>query len=190
MARTPIIAAGGIVVRDGRTPLIAVVQRRKDDGWVLPKGKLKPREKPIDAARREVIEETGHDVEIDEFLGVISYQTARAPKIAQFWLMRAVGKALDEPMRDIKAVDWLPLAAAIKRLDLPHEQHFLTGVGRRAVARLQADAAAGSPSVSEPIAVETNVAIEDTPSAPVAMADPDPRLNLFGRLIQHLRALT
>ena len=34
------MAAGGIVVRGTHTPLIAVVQRRKDDGWVLPKGKL------------------------------------------------------------------------------------------------------------------------------------------------------
>ena len=41
MARTPILAAGGIVLRGSGQPRIAVVQRRKDNGWVLPKGKLK-----------------------------------------------------------------------------------------------------------------------------------------------------
>jgi len=33
-AHTPIVAAGGIVVMTGRLPLIAIVQRRKDNGWV------------------------------------------------------------------------------------------------------------------------------------------------------------
>jgi hypothetical protein len=40
--RTPIMAAGGIVIRNGAKPLLAVVQRRRANAWVLPKGKLKP----------------------------------------------------------------------------------------------------------------------------------------------------
>jgi 8-oxo-dGTP pyrophosphatase MutT (NUDIX family) len=39
MARTPVMGAGGIVVRSD-APLIAVVRLRKRDHWVLPKGKL------------------------------------------------------------------------------------------------------------------------------------------------------
>ena len=42
-----------IVLRGGARPRIAVVQRRKDNGWVLPKGKLKSKESAISAARRE-----------------------------------------------------------------------------------------------------------------------------------------
>jgi len=68
MARTPILAAGGIVLGGGGRPRIAVVQRRKDNGWVLPKGKLKSKESAISAARREASEETGHDVVVREFL--------------------------------------------------------------------------------------------------------------------------
>ncbi len=66
MARTPIMGAGGIVVRGGPRPLIALVQRSKDDAWVLPKGKLKRKEAPIAAAEREVVEETGYKVEIHD----------------------------------------------------------------------------------------------------------------------------
>ena len=40
MVRTPVLAAGGIVLRSGETPLIAVVRLRKRNEWVLPKGKL------------------------------------------------------------------------------------------------------------------------------------------------------
>jgi 8-oxo-dGTP diphosphatase len=146
MARAPILAAGGIVVRDGPKPLIALVQRRKDNGWVLPKGKLKRREKPMTAARREAIEETGHNVRVQEFLGAISYRAGGKPKLAQFWRMEAVDEAARKPARDIKAVDWLPLESAIEKLSLPLEQVFLRNVGPRALK------AAKEPAAKEPTA--------------------------------------
>jgi len=127
--RTPILAAGGIVVRHGGKPVVAVVQRRRDNAWVLPKGKLKANEKPIAAARREAMEETGVEVRVHEFLGVISYIGGSGPKIAHFWRMQVVGNTSDKPLDDIKAVEWLPLSAAIERLSLPHEQLFLRNVG-------------------------------------------------------------
>ena len=40
MARAPVLAAGGIVLRRAEPPLIAVVRLRKRNEWVLPKGKL------------------------------------------------------------------------------------------------------------------------------------------------------
>lgn len=131
--RTPVLAAGGIVIRNNGKPLVAVVQRRRDNAWVLPKGKLKPNEKPIAAARREAVEETGTDVRVHEFLGVISYVGGSGPKIAHFWRMQAIGGPAGKTMDDIKAVEWLPLSAAIERLSLPHEQFFLRNVGRKAL---------------------------------------------------------
>jgi 8-oxo-dGTP diphosphatase len=131
----PVLAAGGIVIRNGGKPLVAIVQRRRDNAWVLPKGKLKPNEKPIAAARREATEETGADVRVHEFLGVISYVGGSGPKIAHFWRMQAIGGAPGKPMDDIKAVEWLPLSAAIERLTLPHEQFFLRNVGRKALKK-------------------------------------------------------
>ena len=133
MARTPILAAGGIVFRAGAKPRIAVVQRRKDNGWVLPKGKLKAKESAISAARREASEETGHDVDVREFLGVISYWTSNRPKVVHFWRMQAANAAGRMLTSDVKALKWLPLASAIERLSTPHERAFLRQVGRRAV---------------------------------------------------------
>jgi 8-oxo-dGTP diphosphatase len=133
MARAPILAAGGIVVRGGARPLIAVVQRRKDKGWVLPKGKLKRKERPIAAARREAREETGQKVRVREFLGVISFDVAGRLKIVQFWKMEAVEGPAGKLTREIKAVEWLPLPAAVKRLSLPIERAFLRNVRRQAI---------------------------------------------------------
>jgi 8-oxo-dGTP diphosphatase len=135
--RRPILAAGGIVVRHGGKPLVAIVQRRRDNAWVLPKGKLKANEKPIAAARREAMEETGVEVRVHEFLGVISYIGGSGPKIAHFWRMQAVGSAVNQPLDDIKAVEWLPLSVAIERLSLAHEQSFLRNIGRKAIKRTQ-----------------------------------------------------
>jgi len=129
------MAAGGIVIREGARPLVAIVQRRRDGAWVLPKGKLKPNERPIAAARREVIEETGCEVRVHEFLGVISYLAGSGPKLAHFWRMQPVREAASGLASDIKAVDWLPLPAAIDRLDLAHEQVFLRNVGHHALRK-------------------------------------------------------
>ena len=133
MARTPILAAGGIVFRAGVKPQIAVVQRSKDNSWVLPKGKLKPKENAVSAARREASEETGHDVDVHEFLGVISYWTSGRPKIVHFWRMQAADAPGRTLTSDVKAMKWLGLASAIERLSTPHEQAFLQHVGRHAV---------------------------------------------------------
>src|ERR1700744_3100867 len=128
MARTPVLAAGGIVLRQSRPPLIAVVRLRKGE-WVLPKGKLDDGEKPRDAAEREVLEEPGHDVAVHEFLGTLAYEAGGRPKIVHYWRMETQGKPTRDLMRDVTAVDWLPLDAAVERRSRDHEQAFLANVG-------------------------------------------------------------
>ena len=125
----PILAAGGIVLRGNMRPRIAIVRLRREKAWVLPKGKLMPREHPRDAAKREVLEETGHDVSVHEFLGSMSYAVEGRIKIVQFWLMRAAGAPARELMGDVKAVKWLPLKEAVATLTRPHEKVFLSHVG-------------------------------------------------------------
>lgn len=135
MARKTIQAAGGIVVRDGTHRRIAVVQRSKDDRWVLPRGKLERDENPAAGARREVVEETGHRVKVFEFLGAMTYRARGRPKVVQFWRMQAYQRPSHDIMKDIAAVEWLPLAAAVRRLSYPLEKLFLHHVGRRILRR-------------------------------------------------------
>jgi 8-oxo-dGTP diphosphatase len=125
----PILAAGGIVLRGNTRPRFAIVRLRREKAWVLPKGKLLSREHPRVAAKREVLEETGYDVTVHEFLGSMSYAVEGKIKIVQFWLMRAVGAPVHDLMDDVKAVKWLPLKKAVETLTRPHEKVFLTHVG-------------------------------------------------------------
>lgn len=123
------------MVRSGARPLIAIVQRSKDDRWVLPRGKLKLKEQPKAGARREVFEETGHRVTVREFLGAITYRAQGRPKLVQFWHMQAAANPSRDLMRDIAAVKWLSLDDAVKRLTYPLEKLFLHSVGRALVRR-------------------------------------------------------
>ena len=134
MARAPVMAAGGIVLRRGAPPLVAVVRQRKRNEWVLPKGKLDDGETPKEAAHREVLEETGHDVAIHEFLGTLVYQSGGRSKVAHFWRMEAEGGPVRKLMNDIKAVDWLTLEDALARLSREYERAFLVQVGTIALA--------------------------------------------------------
>jgi 8-oxo-dGTP diphosphatase len=127
--RAPVLAAGGIVLREAAPPLVAIVRLRKNKAWVLPKGKLKPGEEPLDAARREVMEETGHDVTVHEYLGEMASEPGAKPKTVRFWRMGAAGQPTRKLMRDVRAVKWLPLEQAIERLTHPHERAFLRRVG-------------------------------------------------------------
>lgn len=134
MARMPVLAAGGIVLRQAEPPLFAVVRLRKRNEWALPKGKLDPGETPRAAAEREAVEETGHEVAVHEYLGALAYQVSDGSKVVHYWRMQAADAPSRKLMRDIKAVDWLPLDDAVKRLSRGYERAFLEQVGPIALA--------------------------------------------------------
>ena len=176
MPKVQVQAAGGIVLRRELPARVAVVRLRKRDEWVLPKGKLDPGETPRAAARREVLEETGHNVTMREFLGTLVYETNGRAKVVHYWSMEAGGEQVRELMSDIRAVDWLPLSAAVERLSRNHERAFLEAVGPLAVnahsRRLKAKAivaketAASVPATKGPDTLEVP---EPAPLAPSAI---------------------
>jgi 8-oxo-dGTP diphosphatase len=151
MARTPVLAAGGIVLRQAATPLVAVVRLRKRNEWVLPKGKLDSGETARAAAEREVNEETGHDVSVHEFLGTLVYDSRGGSKVVHFWRMEAGRDPVRRLMRDVKSVEWLPLQDAVDRLSRGYERAFLEQVGPIA---LSAASGGGAPVAHAPEPVE------------------------------------
>ena len=175
-------AAGGILMRRGRPALFAIVQRRKDNAWVLPKGKLKPRESAVAAARREVVEETGHGARVHEYLGAISYKAGRRPKIVAFWRMQETAGSTRDHAPDIKAVEWLSLDAAVTRLSQPLERAFLAEVGARAVKSMRLAEVERTPrKLARRIAKKRHVSNGAGPDAPVAVVLAPPKQNLLRR---------
>jgi 8-oxo-dGTP diphosphatase len=170
-SRVPIMAAGGIVLRNDRTPQFAIVQLRKMGAWGLPKGKLAGGENAMAAARREVLEETGHRVTIHEFLGTLAYEASGRPKVVQFWRMHAVGGPVGDLTHDVKAVDWLALEHAIERLTHLRERVFLEQVGPIALKFAEQSA--------------RRAALRGQPGAEnlVGRALSDPRMRTIGKVV-------
>ncbi len=173
MTRAPVLAAGGIVLRRGITPLIAVVRLRKRNEWVLPKGKLDDGETPRGAARREVVEETGHEVSVHEFLGTLVYESGGRSKVVHYWRMETNGEQIYELMDDVKAVEWLALDAAVERLSRAYERVFLANVGPLALEAAAPARFARQPEAREPVLGTEMQFVQADAAAPAA--DPESR---------------
>ena len=72
-------ASGGLILRDG---LVVVVHRPKYDDWSFPKGKAHPGESDEECALREIDEETGLRVQLDEELATTSMWMRREGRSA------------------------------------------------------------------------------------------------------------
>lgn len=66
------VAAYAVVVDDGGRVLLAHWNEGRKAAWTMPGGGLEEGEDPEHAARREVREETGYRVRVDELLGIHS----------------------------------------------------------------------------------------------------------------------
>jgi len=148
-------SAGGVVIRerDGELDL-AVIKPRGRSVWALPKGHVDSGETPDRAAGREVLEETGLDVQLEEPLGEIRYvYQFRGRKIfkqVHFFLFRCVGgeiNRIDPSMRvEVEQARWIPLAQADQLLAYRGEREMVAKAAALLKARGGKPAQAGERS--------------------------------------------
>ena len=121
------LAAGGIVWRkmsDGWT--VAVIHRPKYDDWSLPKGKVDSNESLAEAARREIHEEIGAEVDFLDFAGTTHYPLGHNKhKVVLFWnmLLRSVAFKTNDEVAELL---WLGRAEAINKLSYQYEKDLLS----------------------------------------------------------------
>lgn len=87
-------SAGAVVLDDDRC---LVIRRGRD--WTFPKGHIEPGEGPRDAARREVLEETGLEIELGQALGSTRYGFSSSDgrwnrKVVDWFVARRTGGEL------------------------------------------------------------------------------------------------
>lgn len=129
--REAVLAAGAVLWRGSETSSgtageveVAVVHRPRYDDWSLPKGKLDPGETEQVAAVREVEEETGYAAELGRRIAAVSYPVEEGTKKVHYWTARAIGGEF-VPNAEVDQLVWLPVAAAMKRLQYPHDRKVL-----------------------------------------------------------------
>ena len=125
--KASIKAGGGVVHRqNGDKGEFLVVHRPRYDDWTLPKGKLNRREGYLEAALREVREETGVRAARPVEVGSIGYQTDQGNrKVVRWWLMSDSGEGKFKPNREVDEVAWLSKGKALKRLDYEADRNVL-----------------------------------------------------------------
>ncbi len=143
-ARARETSAGGVVLRGdpGREQVAAIVpKRRAADGSSvlgLPKGHVDPGETALQAATREVREETGLVAESLGELGEVRYFYRRdgrtVGKSVRFFLFRYVSGKTSDHDHEIEEVRWIDLREARTMLTYDGEREMI----ERALARLSA----------------------------------------------------
>ena len=132
-------SAGGVLVRSirGRPHVAAIRPQGKPNVWALPKGKIDAGESAVEAAMREVHEETGVEGRLVEKLGDVRYtytatwegaKGERIFKIVTFFLLspsRGRIDEIDEAMRvEVDEARWLPLDEAPQLLTYRGEREM------------------------------------------------------------------
>jgi 8-oxo-dGTP pyrophosphatase MutT (NUDIX family) len=143
MARYPTrraTSAGGVVChdRDDGQRWVLLIARRNAAGraeWTLPKGGIEDGETEVEAALREVREETGHGAIAGELLGTIDYWFVWRPdeiryhKYVHYYLMWWDGEAPGPRDDEAEHVEWVPLDVALVRLAHRNERALVAEAG-------------------------------------------------------------
>jgi len=134
-------SAGGVVLR-GREIAVIVPTRRAADGskvLALPKGHVDPGESPIEAAEREVREETGIVAEPVRELGESRYWYRRdgrtIGKSVKFFLFQHRSGDFADHDDEVEEVRWIPIERAHELLSHDAEREIVA----QAIDYLDAD---------------------------------------------------
>jgi 8-oxo-dGTP pyrophosphatase MutT (NUDIX family) len=132
-------------IEDGRHEVV-LVHRRHPRLWALPKGTPNAGETMEETALRETREETGLAVEIETPIRAIQYFFVRGRtrfhKTVHFYLMRAVGGALEDHDHEFDEVGWFQLEEALELMTHATERMVVEEVATLVGAPLSETASA------------------------------------------------
>jgi 8-oxo-dGTP diphosphatase len=103
---------------------VAVIHRRRQRDWSLPKGKHEGNEHSIEAAVRECVEETGFTPVLEVPLPAQHYRVDGVPKVVEYWR----GSVLEgefEANREVDRLRWLHPVDAARAMTYPRDGELI-----------------------------------------------------------------
>ena len=105
---------------------IAVIHRPRYDDWSFPKGGVDAGESHIQAAFREVLEETGVKAIFGPEIGTVDYEVNSVTKEVRYWLAEAHEFNVMTPNpEEVDAIEWLSISDAINKLSNSDDREVL-----------------------------------------------------------------
>ncbi|PZC46738.1 MAG: 8-oxo-dGTP pyrophosphatase MutT, NUDIX family [Chloroflexi bacterium] len=127
-----LVSAGGVVYRrHGERIDVALCGRIRPKLWALPKGTPDAGETLEETALREVNEETGLQVSLEDTIDKIEYRFAgpdrvRCFKTVHFYLMSSNGGSMDDHDPEFDLVRWFDSEDALATLSYQNERNILS----------------------------------------------------------------
>lgn len=131
-------AAGCVVTRprENGEPEYLIIHRPRYDDWSLPKGKLDKGETFVDAALREVEEETRVRGKKLRPIGAVGYITkAGNPKVVRWWLAQPKKIKPFKQNSEVDKIKWVRYEKAIKKLKYANDRTVLERAHDMVLAR-------------------------------------------------------
>jgi 8-oxo-dGTP diphosphatase len=123
-----ILAAGGVVWRETKDSKIelALIHRPRYDDWSFPKGKVDNGEELISCAYREIMEETGLEIELGPYLGRVEYEAIDGPKSASYWAAKSLtSEDTFSPNSEVDLLEWHDIDSARSKLTRDSDREIL-----------------------------------------------------------------
>jgi 8-oxo-dGTP pyrophosphatase MutT (NUDIX family) len=138
MYKTKQEISAGAVVFDfvNSLPKIVIYSRKNATQWCLPKGKIEKNETAVQAALREVQEETGLRGKIIGHLDDIYYQyqdekrKLLVKKTVHFFLMKKEAEISKQYDPEVESLAWLTIEQALEKLSFESERMVVSKAGQ------------------------------------------------------------
>ncbi len=136
----PVLAVGAVVLHEGRLLLVRRMQPPAVGAWSVPGGRVEPGETLTAAVAREVLEETGLLVAVDELVGWVERTGDAYHFVILDFFAHVLGDDLEPVAGDdagearwVEAADLdeLPLVAGLADFLRDHGVHLGTGGGSK-----------------------------------------------------------
>lgn len=121
-------SCGCVIIENKKVLLI----KQTKGHWGFPKGHIEDGESEIETAKREVKEETGLDVEIDERKRYIMEYTTDlgAKKIVVLFLAKVIGGNIRPQIEEVNEIKWLEFDEAIDTITYDNTKELFEKIVR------------------------------------------------------------
>jgi 8-oxo-dGTP pyrophosphatase MutT (NUDIX family) len=125
-----IYKSGAIIISRDNPIFIALLYRANHDDWSFPKGHIEKNESPIEAAKREVLEETGLSVRlISDDLPLMEYTHPNGDKIIVYmFLMQSQDDGNLKAEFNGDKIIWVPYREVANKLSYLNTREYFTAV--------------------------------------------------------------